>query len=73
QAGARSLMEALGLRFGRLDFVLDKEGTLWFLEVNPNGQFAWLDTDGSDGMLTAVAKAVRRVGVHPSQRADAQP
>ncbi|PTW91465.1 hypothetical protein C8A06_1189 [Microbacteriaceae bacterium MWH-Ta3] len=37
-------MRLAGLHFGRLDFILDDDG-LWFLEVNPNGQFGWLDTD----------------------------
>lgn len=41
-ASITSFMGALGLRFGRLDFVVG-EGCLWFLEVNPNGQFGWLD------------------------------
>lgn len=35
-------MERLGLRFGRLDF-LTGDGEPTFLEVNPNGQFGWLD------------------------------
>ena len=35
-------MEQLGLRFGRLDF-LTGDGEPSFLEVNPNGQFGWLD------------------------------
>jgi hypothetical protein len=32
----------LGLRYGRLDF-LSGDGEPTFLEVNPNGQFGWLD------------------------------
>lgn len=43
-------MSALGLHFGRLDFLRDHEGRFWFLEVNPNGQFGWLDADRSLGM-----------------------
>jgi hypothetical protein len=35
-------MERLGLRFGRLDF-LASGGEVSFLEVNPTGQFGWLD------------------------------
>ena len=38
------LMNELGLRYGRLDFILDEaSGDSWFLEVNANGQFGWLD------------------------------
>jgi hypothetical protein len=35
-------MNRLGLYFGRLDFLTDG-GEITFLEVNPNGQFGWLD------------------------------
>ena len=37
------LVRALGLRFGAIDFVCDQDGKLWFLEVNPNGQWAWIE------------------------------
>ncbi len=43
-------MRETGHTFGRLDFLWDKEG-LWFLELNPNGQFAWLDVDGREGLI----------------------
>lgn len=32
-----------GLRYGAFDFAEDAEGTLWFLECNPAGQWAWLE------------------------------
>ncbi len=31
------------LRFGAIDLVLDDEGQFWFLECNPNGQWAWIE------------------------------
>ena len=52
----RLYMEEAQLQFGRLDFVADEEDELWFLEVNPNGQFAWMDMDGKSGLLDAVAQ-----------------
>jgi hypothetical protein len=39
-----NFMKALDLRYGRLDFILDNDGELHFLEVNPNGEFGWLDS-----------------------------
>jgi glutathione synthase/RimK-type ligase-like ATP-grasp enzyme len=33
-----------GIEFGSLDFAVDAEGRWWFLEVNEEGQFLWLDT-----------------------------
>lgn len=42
----RRLVSSYGLRFGALDFVVDAAGTWYFLELNPNGQWAWLDLVG---------------------------
>jgi hypothetical protein len=53
-AGIRKLMCDLGLHYARFDFILDKDNLLQFCELNPNGQFAWLDLDGTDGLLQAV-------------------
>jgi hypothetical protein len=49
-------MERLGLRFGRLDF-LTSEDVMTFLEVNPNGQFGWLDEPGAWPLHSAVLNA----------------
>lgn len=37
------MMEIMGLNFGAIDFVLDKDGKYVFLEINPNGQWAWIE------------------------------
>jgi hypothetical protein len=50
-------MKRLGLRFGRLDF-LTTEGEMTFLEVNPNGQFGWLDDPSAWPLHRAVLEAV---------------
>lgn len=36
------LMEALGLNYGALDFIVTPDGRHVFLEVNPAGEFMWL-------------------------------
>ena len=38
-----ALMSRLSLRYGAIDFICDQEGKLWFLEINPNGQWAWIE------------------------------
>lgn len=38
-----SLLKILNLRFGAIDFILDKNGNYIFLEINPNGQWAWIE------------------------------
>lgn len=54
----RGFMNETGYRFGRFDFIR-KDGELWFLELNPNGQWAWLDERNENGLITLVADAVR--------------
>ena len=39
----RQLMDKMHLRFGAIDFAMDRSGRWWFLEINPNGQWAWMD------------------------------
>ncbi len=38
-----TLLKTLNLRFGAIDFILDKNNELIFLEINPNGQWAWIE------------------------------
>ncbi|OAS08557.1 MULTISPECIES: MvdC/MvdD family ATP grasp protein [Pseudomonas] len=37
------LVARLGLRYGAIDLICDRSGKLWFLEINPNGQWAWIE------------------------------
>lgn len=39
----RPFMRRLGLTFGAIDLVLTPDGEFVFLEINPNGQWLWLD------------------------------
>jgi hypothetical protein len=52
-----SLMSDLRLQYGRLDFLL-KEGVYSFLEVNPNGEWGWLDAEGEHGLLDKVVSEI---------------
>ena len=45
-----SLMSDLRLQYGRIDFPA-KGGVYSFLEVNPNGEWGWLDAEGKHGLL----------------------
>lgn len=37
------LVNELKLKFGAIDFIIDKKGNYIFLEINPNGQWAWIE------------------------------
>lgn len=52
----RSFMRRLHLEFGALDFVATPTGRLVFLEVNPNGQWLWLDDKLDFGISGAIAR-----------------
>lgn len=38
-----SLLRALNLSFGAIDLILTPDGDYVFLEINPNGQWAWIE------------------------------
>ncbi len=38
-----NLVKQLNLLFGAIDLVLDQKGNFYFLEINPNGQWAWIE------------------------------
>jgi glutathione synthase/RimK-type ligase-like ATP-grasp enzyme len=39
----RALVRELGLRYGAIDLILTPEGDYVFLEINPNGQWTWIE------------------------------
>lgn len=49
------LMQRLGLNFGAVDLIETPDGEHVFLEVNPNGQWLWLDDMLDLGISQAVA------------------
>ena len=64
QDSMRTFMQDTGYDFGRFDF-LRKNGKLYFLEMNPNGQWAWLDIKNRDGLFTAIADEIIQVASLP--------
>lgn len=40
-----------GITFGSLDFAVDRQGRWWFLEINEEGQFLWLDEFDPDAHI----------------------
>lgn len=45
EAQCLALTKKLGLSFGAIDIVKSKQGDYFFLEINPNGQWAWIEID----------------------------
>jgi glutathione synthase/RimK-type ligase-like ATP-grasp enzyme len=40
------LVASLGLEFGAIDLLLEPDGRYWFCEINPNGEWGWLQQIG---------------------------
>jgi glutathione synthase/RimK-type ligase-like ATP-grasp enzyme len=45
KAAIRRLMDSFGLNFASLDMIVTPEGEFVFLELNPNGQWLWLELE----------------------------
>jgi glutathione synthase/RimK-type ligase-like ATP-grasp enzyme len=62
----KSYMKHLQFDYGRLDFLLTPKNEFVFCEVNPNGQYAWLDLEGKHGLLDCIASEISPITpVHP--------
>ncbi|QHP80885.1 hypothetical protein EO763_13620 [Pectobacterium odoriferum] len=58
------LVESLNLRFGAIDFICDKNDKFWFLEINPNGQWAWIENQTSLPIASAIVDELIRISEH---------
>jgi len=50
------ITKQMGLRYGAIDLIVDKEGAVWFLEINPNGQWAFIEESTGQPIGKAMAE-----------------
>ncbi len=60
RAGVSSLLRRMRLRFGVLDFIVTPDDRWVFLEINPNGQWAWIEDATAQPITSAIADALQR-------------
>lgn len=48
----------LGLRFAAIDLIEDLDDRFWFLEANPNGQWAWIEQQTGAPLTAAIVDAL---------------
>ncbi len=60
RAGISTLMRRLGLRFGTFDFIVTPDDRWVFLEINPNGQWAWIEDATGLPIAASIADALTR-------------
>ncbi|MFK0229799.1 ATP-grasp ribosomal peptide maturase [Streptomyces sp. NPDC090303] len=53
--GLRAYLNRLDLVSGSFDLAVDRAGRYWWLELNPNGQWGWLETETGLPMSAAFA------------------
>ncbi|MGC9500541.1 ATP-grasp ribosomal peptide maturase [Streptomyces sp. WG7] len=56
----RAYLDHFGLVSGSFDLAVDRTGDHWWLELNPNGQWAWLEEKTGLGMSAAFADLLTR-------------
>lgn len=59
----RALVKELGLNFGAIDMIVDKRGKFWFIEINPNGQWAFVEEEAG----LEIGKSMARLLLEPIQ------
>jgi glutathione synthase/RimK-type ligase-like ATP-grasp enzyme len=55
-----AIVRELGLRFGAVDLLETPEGEYVFLEINPNGQWYWIEAMTGQPMASAMADLLER-------------
>jgi glutathione synthase/RimK-type ligase-like ATP-grasp enzyme len=60
RVGVSALMGRLGLRFGTFDFIVTPDDRWVFLEINPNGQWAWIEDAAGLPIAASIADALTR-------------
>lgn len=60
RAGVSALMRRLRLRFGAFDFIVTPDDRWIFLEINPNGQWAWIEDATGLPIAASIADALTR-------------
>jgi len=60
------LVKSLNLRFGAIDLICDKDDNYWFLEINPNGQWAWIENQTKLPIASSIADELLRINCNES-------
>jgi hypothetical protein len=56
------MVQKLGLSFSAMEFALDSEGNYWFIENNPNGQWAFIEEETGMPIAESIAELLWKGG-----------
>jgi glutathione synthase/RimK-type ligase-like ATP-grasp enzyme len=69
-AAVRDYLRVAELAYGAFDFAEDGDGTWWFLECNPSGQFGFVEVETGQPIARSIAEWLARPGQDPRSRAN---
>jgi hypothetical protein len=52
------MLDELGLNFGAFDIICDEDDTLYFIKLNPNGQWYWIEIMTKMPMVRAIVELI---------------
>jgi glutathione synthase/RimK-type ligase-like ATP-grasp enzyme len=59
----RQMLVNMGLNYGAVDLIRDDNGTYFFIEINPNGQFYWIELLTKAELSDEMARLILRLSV----------
>ena len=55
------MLDIFGLNFGAFDIIRDEDDTLYFIELNPNGQWYWIEILTGMPMVSAIIELIENL------------
>ena len=61
------MLDEFGLNFGAFDIIRDEDDTLYFIELNPNGQWYWIEILTKMPMVRAMVELIEDLALQYQQ------
>jgi glutathione synthase/RimK-type ligase-like ATP-grasp enzyme len=61
------MLDKFGLNFGAFDIIPDEDDTLYFIELNPNGQWYWIEIITKMPMVRAMVELLENLALQYQQ------
>ena len=62
-----AMLDELGLNLGAFDIISDEDDTLYFIELNPNGQWYWIEIITKMPMVRAIVELIEDLALQYQQ------
>ncbi len=62
EAGCLKMMNTFGLKYGAIDFLLDERDQPFFLEINPTGDWYWIEHDTKQPITESMVNMIETLG-----------